>query len=176
MDYAPDYRYYTSDVARMWPVNGTFEEGQRELYGFIVNYSKALMARIRPGVTADQIMDEAAEAMKPVLDSMSFSTPAYEKACREALAFRGHLSHPVGLAVHDVGNYRTQPLVPRIVFSVDPMLWVHEERLYVRMEDVVVVTEDGVENFTDFMPDEMEEIEALMKEEGLVQKIPAELK
>ena len=176
MDYAPDYRYYTSDVARMWPVNGTFEEGQRELYGFIVNYSKALMARIRPDVTADQIMDEAAEAMKPVLDSMSFSTPAYEKACREALAFRGHLSHPVGLAVHDVGNYRTQPLVPRIVFSVDPMLWVHEERLYVRMEDVVVVTEDGVENFTDFMPDEMEEIEALMKEEGLVQKIPAELK
>ena len=60
MDYAPDYRYYTSDVARMWPVNGAFDAGQRRLYGFIVDYSQALMKRIRPGVTADTIMDEAA--------------------------------------------------------------------------------------------------------------------
>jgi Xaa-Pro aminopeptidase len=55
------------------------------------------------------------------------------------------------------------------------MLWVHEERLYVRMEDVVVVTETGVENFTDFLPDEIEEIEALMKEEGILQLRPPEL-
>jgi Xaa-Pro aminopeptidase len=61
-----------------------------------------------------------------------------------------------------------------VVFSVDPMLWVHEERLYVRMEDVVVVTEMGVENFTDFMPNEIEEIEAYMKEEGILQMRPAE--
>ena len=74
--------------------------------------------------------------------------------------------------MHDVGNYRSKPLEPGIVFSVDPMLWVHEERLYVRMEDTVVVTEDGVENFTDFMPDTIEEIEALMTEEGIVQKRP----
>ncbi len=172
MDYAPDYRYYTSDVARMWPVNGAFDAGQRRLYGFIVDYSQALMKRIRPGVTADTIMDEAAEEMKIVLETIPFEKPAYEKAAREALVFRGHMSHPVGLAVHDVGNYRSKPLEPGIVFSVDPMLWVHEERLYVRMEDTVVVTEDGVENFTDFMPDTIEEIEALMTEEGIVQKRP----
>jgi len=170
MDYAPDYRYYTSDIARMWPVNGTFDAGQRRLYGFIVAYSKALMERIRPGVTADTIMDEAAVEMRTFLDAMEFDNPLYEKACREALDFRGHMSHPVGLAVHDVGNYRSKPLVPGVVFSVDPMLWVHEEKLYVRMEDTVVVTADGVENFTDFMPDTIEEIEALMNEEGIVQK------
>ena len=130
------------------------------------------MKRIRPGVTADTIMDEAAEEMKIVLETIPFEKPAYEKAAREALVFRGHMSHPVGLAVHDVGNYRSKPLEPGIVFSVDPMLWVHEERLYVRMEDTVVVTEDGVENFTDFMPDTIEEIEALMTEEGIVQKRP----
>ncbi|HXV60592.1 MAG TPA: Xaa-Pro peptidase family protein [Vicinamibacteria bacterium] len=172
MDYAPDYRYYTSDVARMWPVSGTFDAAQRALYGFIVEYSKALMKRIRPGVTADAILDGAAEEMKGVLDSIDFASEAHEQAAREALAFRGHLSHPVGLAVHDVGSYRSRPLVPGVVFSVDPMLWVHEERLYVRMEDTVVVTEDGVENFTDFMPSELDEIEALMKEEGLVQIRP----
>jgi len=55
---------------------------------------------------------------------------------------------------------------------VDPMLWVHEERLYVRMEDVVGITENGVENFTDFMPRTVDEIEAFMREEGVLQLTP----
>ncbi len=76
------------------------------------------------------------------------------------------------MAVHDVGNYRSRPLVPGDVFSIDPMLWVPEEKLYVRMEDVVVVTEDGVENFTDFMPSELDDIEELMKEKGILQMRP----
>ena len=114
------------------------------------------------------------EIVKPVVTGRAAAAEIHERAAREALSFRGHLSHPVGLAVHDVGDYRAGPLVPGIVFSVDPMLWVHEERLYVRMEDVVVVTETGVENFTEFMPNEIEEIEALMNEEGVLQMRPAE--
>ncbi len=172
MDYAPDYRYYTSDVARMWPVNGKFTPEQRDLYGFIVRYHHALMNRIRPGVSADQVLDEAAADMQGVLEETAFSKPAHREAARQALAFRGHLSHPVGLAVHDVGDYRRGPLRPGTVFSVDPMLWVHGERLYVRMEDVVVVTEQGVENFTDFLPTELEEIEAALEEGGLLQFRP----
>jgi Xaa-Pro aminopeptidase len=125
-------------------------------------------------VTADQILDDAARRMEAVLARTSFANEAHERAAREALSFRGHLSHPVGLAVHDVGDYRAGPLVAGQVFSVDPMLWVHEEKLYVRMEDVVVVTETGVENFTDFMPSEIEEIEALMKDEGILQMRPAQ--
>ncbi len=48
-----------------------------------------------------------------------------------------------------------------------------EEKLYVRIEDTVVITEDGVENFTDFMPAELDEIEKLMREAGIVQSRPA---
>jgi len=175
MDYAPDYRYYVSDVTRMWPVDGKFNQWQRELYGFIIQYSKALIQRIRPGVTVDQILDQAAEEMEKVIDGMAFSRPNHEKAAREALKFRGHLSHPVGLAVHDVGSYKGLPLVSGTVFTIDPMLWVHDERLYVRMEDTVVVTGDGVENFTDFMPTELDEIEALMNENGILQARPPDL-
>lgn len=172
MDYAPDYRYYVSDVTRMWPVSGEFNQWQKELYGFIIQYSKALIKRIRPGVTVDTILDEAAEEMEQVLDGMTFSKTNHERAARESLRFRGHLSHPVGLAVHDVGRYKGQPLVAGTVFTVDPMLWVHDEKLYIRMEDTVVVTEEGVENFTDFMPTELDEIEALMKEDGILQTRP----
>jgi len=65
--------------------------------------------------------------------------------------------------VHDVGDYRKAPLVAGQVIAIDPMLWVHEERLYMRMEDVVVVTAEGVENFTASMPATPDEIEKWMK-------------
>jgi Xaa-Pro aminopeptidase len=172
MDYAPDYRYYTSDVARMWPVNGKYTAGQRQLCEFILAYRNALLKRIRPGALPAQIMDEAAQEMGEYLKRNKFSQSQYERAAREALKFRGHLSHPVGMAVHDVGSYRDVALKTGMVFSVDPMLWVPEEKLYVRMEDVVAVTANGVENFTDFIPARLEEIEKTMREEGVLQKRP----
>ena len=76
------------------------------------------------------------------------------------------------MAVHDVGSYQ-EGLKPGHVFSVDPQLRVPEEHLYLRYEDTVVVTETGVENFTDFLPAELEAIEKLVQEEGVVQKVPA---
>lgn len=172
MDYAPDYRYYTSDIARMWPVNGRYTDGQRKLCEFILAYRNALLKRIRPGALPARIMDEAAREMEEYLNRNRFSQPQYERAAREALKFRGHLSHLVGMAVHDVGSYKDGPLQAGMVFSVDPMLWVPEEKLYVRMEDVVVVTATGMENFTDFMPSRPEEIEKMMREEGVLQKRP----
>ena len=144
MDVAPDYHYYTSDVARMWPVNGKYSPDQRDLYGFIVEYQKALLQHIRPGVTPEQVMAEAASDMRPVFEAVKFSKDIYRVAAEGAFEFKGHLSHPVGMAVHDVGNYRNRLLEPGMVFSIDPMIWVPEEKLYVRMEDVVVVTTDGV--------------------------------
>ncbi len=172
MDYAPDYRYYTSDVARMWPANGRFSLEQRELYGWILRYYKELLARIRPGVTEEQIHREAADAMRQVFERTEFSKEIYRRAALATLDFRGHLSHPVGMAVHDVGSYRSGPLQPGTVFSVDPMMWVPEERLYIRIEDVGVVTEDGFDSFSGFAPTEIEDIEALMREDGIVQLQP----
>lgn len=173
MDHAPDYRYYTSDVARMWPVSGRFSPAQRELYGWILRYYKELLARIRPGVTADQIHDEAAAAMTELFEQTSFSKEIYREAARATLTFRGHLSHPVGMAVHDVGSYRGEPLVAGVVFSVDPMMWVPEERLYIRIEDVGVVTEDGFDNFSGFAATEIDDLEALMREDGVLELEPA---
>lgn len=169
VDYAPDYRYYTSDIGRMWPVGGVFSRRQRELYDFIVDYHRALTTRIRPGVTPDAVLDEAAAEMRERLGRTHFSSGAYQRAAEEALDFRGHLSHPVGMAVHDVGSYKASPFEPGLVISVDPMLWVPEERLYVRVEDTVAVTEDGIENFTASVPLDPEEIEHVMTEPGLLE-------
>jgi Xaa-Pro aminopeptidase len=85
----------------------------------------------------------------------------------------GVFSHPVGMAVHDVGGYRQAPLKPGQVFALDPQLWVPEETLYIRYEDTVVVTETGVENFTAFLPAELDAIEAVVRGTGVLQSVPA---
>jgi len=163
MDCAPDYHYYTSDIGRIWPVNGTYAPWQRELYGFIAEYHRTLLGLIRPGRTADEIHGEAAAAMAKVVERTKFSKPAYEAAARRALEFKGHLSHTVGMAVHDGGGYRDKPLKPGIVFSVDPQMWVPEEELYIRCEDTVAVTDDGIENLTAAAPLGPDAIEAAMR-------------
>lgn len=169
MDAAPDYRYYASDIGRMWPVSGEWEPWQLELYGFIVRYHVELLQRIRPGVSNVDVLAGAAEVMRKLVDTTVFSKPSYEQAARESLDFPYHLSHPVGMSVHDVGEYRGAPFVPGQVLTVDPMLWVPEERLYLRVEDTVAVTEDGIENFTGFVPFAPDEVAAVMTEPGLLQ-------
>ncbi|MCL6429470.1 MAG: M24 family metallopeptidase [Anaerolineae bacterium] len=165
MDVAPECHYYTSDIGRMWPVSGVYAPRQRELYGFMVEYHEALLARLRPGVMPDQVMDEAAAAMRGVWERWPFSKEVYREAARRTLEFRGHLSHPVGMAVHDDGDYRQRPLLPGTVFTVDPQMWVPEEKLYIRVEDCVAITEEGVEVLTTGAPLELADVEALMADE-----------
>jgi len=175
MDYAPEYRYYTSDVGRMWPVNGKFNPWQRELLQFVLDYRNAVIKRIRPGVTSQQIMEEAKTAMEPVFARTKFSKPEYEQAARTLVERGGGVfSHPVGLSVHDDGDYSHVPLKPGHVFSIDPAIRVPSENLYLRYEDVVLVTENGYENFTDFLPSELNDLENTVKQGGgIAQKLPS---
>jgi Xaa-Pro aminopeptidase len=173
MDFAPDYRYYTSDIGRVWPVNGRYTAPQRELLQFVLEFHKAVMSRIRPGVTSAQVHDEAKKAMEPVFARTKFSKPIYEQAARTLVENGGGVfSHTVGMAVHDVGSYRGGALKPGQVFSIDPQLRVPQENLYLRFEDTIVVTETGVENFTDFIPMELADMERLVLEKGIVQQHP----
>lgn len=172
MDYAPDYRYYTSDVTRIWPVNGKFDKAQAELYNFIVAYRDALFKYIKPGTTANDVLDQASADMKKYIVGKTFGKPAYLKAVQEGIVFRGHFQHPVGMAVHDVGRVHGVPLQPGMVFTIDPMIWIPEEKLYIRIEDVAVVTGDGVENLSAFVPSRIEDVERTIKENGLIQFLP----
>jgi len=178
MDYAPDYRYYTSDIARVWPVSGKFSASQRELLGFVLEYRNAILSRIRPGVAAKTIQEEAKAAMEPVFARWKFTKPVYEQAARKLVETGGGVfSHPVGMAVHDDGPYVDAPLAPGVVFSVDPQLRVPEENIYLRYEDVVAVTETGVENFTAFLPSDLAAIEKSVggaNIRGIVQQYPPE--
>jgi Xaa-Pro aminopeptidase len=179
MDYAPDYGYYMSDVTRMWPVNGKFNDWQRELYGFYLECYRAILAHIRPGATAGTIMKEAAADMRRVLARTKFSKPVYEAGAREfvdsyeksASGPCPSLGHWVGMATHDVGR-ECGPLRPGMVFTIEPALRVPEEKVYVRLEDVIVIGEKKAEILTTFVPMDIAGVELLMREEGMLQRYP----
>ncbi|HEY1068322.1 MAG TPA: aminopeptidase P N-terminal domain-containing protein, partial [Pirellulales bacterium] len=162
LDYAPDMANYTSDIGRMWPINGKYTTVQRELYGFVVEYQKVLLKVIRPHATIQDLSREAAAMIRPVWESWPFSKPAYREATRKMIESEIAFTHPVGMAVHDVGAYKHAPLQPGLVFALDPQMWVHEENLYIRVEDTVAVTADGVESHTAAAPLDLDEVEALV--------------
>lgn len=173
MDYAPDYNNYTSDVTRIWPVNGVFNTDQAALYKFIVNYRNALFKYIKPGVNSDEVLRKASKDMKEYLVGKKFSKPRYLTAVQNALSFRGHFQHPVGMAVHDVGRVHGINLKEGMVFTIDPMIWIPEEKLYIRIEDVALVTRNGVENLSEFVPSSINKIEEMIKEKGITEFRPS---
>ncbi len=165
-DCAPDYHYYTSDITRMWPVNGTYTPEQRTLYGFVTEFHKALLAGIRPGRTCEEIEIEAAERIQGRLAEFDFSTAAQRDGVQAMIACRNHLAHSVGLSVHDGLSHKQGPLKPGMVFAVDPQLYVREEGLYIRVEDTGVVTQDGFEVFTGDVTLDLDALERLVAGKG----------
>jgi Xaa-Pro aminopeptidase len=182
MDFAPDVGYYMSDITRMMPVNGRFSRWQRELYAFYLGCYKAVLDAIRPNATAQAIAADAVPVMEKLLSSSSFSKPTYREAAdgfvtrdRElAKDPHGNLGHWVGMATHDVGTFEG-PLRPGMVFTIEPALVVPEEKIYVRLEDLIIITETGKEVPSAFVPMEIDAIERLMQERGLLQAYPRDV-
>ena len=174
MDYAPDYRYYVSDIGRMWPVDGRYRPWQRELLQFVLDYRNAVMTRIRPGVTADAgpRRGEAGDGRRSSRARGSRSRSTRRRRASSSRRAAASSRTPSGWPSTTSAATATL-LKPGQVFSIDPQLWVPEEKLYFRYEDTVVVTETGVENFTAFLPTELDALEALAREKGLVQTLPA---
>jgi len=165
MDCGPDLRHYSSDIARIWPVSGTFSDWHRRVYGMISQYHKTLLELIRPGVLEADIYAVAAQRMLDLCGAPG-SPYARELPLVEQMIARkvGYLNHAVGLSVHDSvdKSWHEQPLRPGFVCVVDPMVWCEPERQYIRVEDTIVVTDDGCERLTGAAPYEITAIEALM--------------
>jgi len=189
-DYAPDYKYYASDVTREFPINGRFSADQRELYGIYVKLYNALMTSIKPNVPVKEILTEVVAKMDAAIASHTFTNPKFkEAAVRFADNYRrrinppppapgtpprggggGSLGHTVGMEVHDVNTPHGDVLVPGMVFTIEPALTIPEDRVYIRLEDVILITETGYENMSSFVPIEIEAIEKLMAEPGMFEK------
>jgi Xaa-Pro aminopeptidase len=150
MDYAPEYRYYDTDITRTFPVSGKFSEEQAQLYGVVLEAQQGAIQKVRPGSTFVELNNAAREIVAHY---------GYAKYWQHGL------SHFVGMSVHDVGNADT--LQPGMVITIEPGLYIREKNLGVRIEDTVLVTREGCEILTGDIPKEIRGIEKLMAEKGV---------
>ncbi len=165
MDCGPDLRHYSSDIARIWPVNGRYSEWHRKVYGLIVEYHKVLISLIKPGIYAKDAYAEARAIVRKDYVDKFFPGGDLPEPLDGMLSAGGPYNHCVGLSVHDfVGPWREEVIEENMVFVVDPMAMFRDEEQYIRVEDTIVVTRDGCERLTGAAPIELDEVEALMKQ------------
>ena len=125
-DYAPDYKYYQSDVTRVFPANGKFTPRQREFYTIYLKLYQALMTSIKVHTAPSDIIKDAVVKMDAVMTSFRFSDQKIKDA---ATAFveryrndrSNSLGHSVGMEVHDV-RMTTQTLEPGFIFTIEPAM------------------------------------------------------
>ena len=170
-DYAPDYKYYTSDVTRMFPIDGKFTPEQRELYTIYLRLYQALMTSIKPHTSGRDIRAETGRKMDAFVAGFTFTHAKHREATeRFVKRFKSgnsnSIGHWVGMEVHDV-EAPYEVYTPGMVFTIEPQFFLDVDRTYVRLEDVILITDTGYENLSGFVPVEVDAIEKLMAEPGL---------
>jgi Xaa-Pro aminopeptidase len=193
MDCAAEYGYYGADITRTVPVNGKFTREQREIYQIVLDAQNAAMRLVKPGLVKTD-MDRAIDSV--LGNGLVRLGLIKEKKDFRIFTPHGY-SHWIGLEVHDVGSYthngKSRQLEPGMVFTIEPGIYVRadifdrmKEKGYtddeivsmrkklgkyinigVRIEDDVLVTENGWKNLSASAPREIAEIEAMMKENGI---------
>jgi Xaa-Pro aminopeptidase len=178
IDAGCELEYYAADVTRTFPVSGRFSAEQRALYEVVLKAQLAAIAEIKPGNHWNQPHDASVQVLTEGLVELGLlkgSVPGLIK--REAYrAFYMHrVGHWLGLDVHDVGDYRVgsewRMLEPGMVMTVEPGLYIPSDNrkvakrwrgIGIRIEDDVVVTDDGCDVISCGVPKTVEDIEALM--------------
>ncbi len=166
LDAGPDYAYYNADISTSFPANGRFTPEQRELYELGLGIRQVCLDNYRPGITFQEVGEKVREWL------LENGYDAGERRFRGLIRW-GCYNHPIGLATHDVMASMTgpeEPLEPGFVFACDINM-PESETMGIRIEDTVVITEDGYENLSAGLPRTVAEIESLMREPGLLQKV-----
>ena len=167
MDTAAEYANYSSDLTRTIPVNGRFTKRQKEVYEAVLRVKNEATKMLVPGTLWAEYHKECGKLMtsellrlglldKADIQNETEAKPAYKKY------FMHGTSHHIGLNTHDYGALKT-PMKVNMVFTVEPGIYIPEEKMGIRLEDDVVIQHKGAPfNLMGNIPIEVGEIEALM--------------
>jgi Xaa-Pro aminopeptidase len=158
MDVGAECAGYVADVTRTLPVGGRFTPRQREIYEIVLGAQNAALAAVKPGMTFARTWDNS--LYKVAYDYIN-SHGKDAKGQPLGQYFIHGLGHHIGLEVHDAGE-RYRPLEPGMVVTIEPGIYIPEESLGVRIEDIVLVTKDGGLLLTASLPRTVEEVERAM--------------
>ena len=155
-DLGSTYNYYCSDISRTFPVNGKFTSRQRQIYEIVLNGQKLMFKNMKPGITQRELNQILVKYFQVELKKIGLIKEDSEVS---KYYFHG-VSHHMGLDCHDLADYT--PLEVGAVISNEPGLYIPEENIGIRIEDDVLITEDGCINLSSEILKEPDEIEAFM--------------
>ena len=181
IDAGAEVDYYTADVTRTFPISGTFSAPQRDIYEIVLGAQEAAIAATVVGATVDGVHAIALRHLVEGLLGLGLLSGDVDTIIEDESYKRLYMhrtSHWLGMDVHDVGSYReadggSRILTPGMVLTIEPGLYVAEDDeeapeayrgIGVRIEDDVLVTDDGPRNLTEACPKSIPAIEALMRE------------
>ena len=158
MDVGASYMNYSADISRTFPISGVFSERQKDVYSAVLRVQKEIISMIHPGVSLMDLQKRTRELIAQELIELKLITEASEVG----KYYMHGVSHFLGMDTHDVGG-RTAILEPGNVITVEPGIYIPEERIGVRIEDDVLVTEEGYCVLSQNIPKEISEIEEILK-------------
>ena len=178
VDAGAEYQGYAADITRTFPVNGKFTDAQRDIYELVLEAETTCVREARAGVSMDDLFKRSAEILTEGMVRLGLLKGDVQKLIEEESykKFYMHkLGHFLGMDVHDVGRYyrdgKARPLEPGIIVTIEPGLYIAEDAadvpdkyrgIGVRIEDDVLITDEGNRVLTGDAPKTVEEIEALM--------------
>ena len=167
MDFGAEYGGYCADLTRTVPVNGKFTKRQKEVYNACLHLHDYAKSILKPGISILNYTDKVGEeASKQFLKIGLLSKSDIKNEDADNRAYRKYLyhgiSHHLGLDVHDLGT-RTAPITAGMVFTVEPGIYIKEEKMGVRIENNIWITKTGHQDLMKNIPIKAEEIEALMR-------------
>lgn len=167
MDFGAAYGGYNADLTRTVPVNGKFTKRQKEVYNACLHLHDYAKSILKPGISIVKYTDKVGEeATKQFLKIGLISKSDIKNEDAENRAYRKYLyhgiSHHLGIDVHDLGT-RTAPIQAGMVFTVEPGIYIKEEKMGVRIENNIWITKTGNQDLFKNIPIKADEIEALMK-------------
>ncbi|MCL2855644.1 MAG: aminopeptidase P family protein [Defluviitaleaceae bacterium] len=163
VDYGADFGWYSADITRTFPINGKFTDRQKQLYNIVLEAGKRVIAMIKPGVKFSALNEAVKDYYAEELAKIGLI-----KEKEEVGKYYYHgVSHMLGLEVHDVGAGSTSTdgelmIVPGMYITVEPGLYVADEKIGIRIEDDVLVTADGNMVLSKNIIKEVDEIESYM--------------
>lgn len=158
MDVGASYMNYSADISRTFPVNGTFTERQKQVYSAVLRVQKEIIEMIAPGVKLSELQVKARDLIAGELIELGLI-----KHAAEVTKYYMHgVSHFLGMDTHDVGG-REAILEPGNVITVEPGIYIPEESIGVRIEDDVLVIEEGYCVLSQNIPKEIDELEEILK-------------
>jgi len=157
LDLGAEYENYSSDITRTYPANGKFSPRQREIYELVLKANQAVAAAARPGITIKDLNEIARQVLGEGLAAMGMIRDVSEVG----RYYMHSVSHPMGIDVHDI-SLAGDVLQPGWVISDEPGLYIDEEAIGIRIEDDLLITENGCEVLSKDIIKDPDAIEAFM--------------